>query len=207
MKKRIFNIAICLLISLLASECAPNEHVVEENRIAQPTVSTTQSATPSIAPDPPTTPFLAYPPEKAPTPLQTSTFTETPFIQSTQSSPTLTSQQVADKIAACYHVGADDDASWSILNNSIQHVVQTTRMFINVPKDLYPKELFRYATTITGNATIGWISNGGLPGLAMDGGPECWSTYVEFDGQGEIDLRIPSILIGVPDYYVQFVVD
>jgi hypothetical protein len=80
-------------------------------------------------------------------------------------------------------------------------------MFINVPKDLYPEELFRYATTINGNATMGWISNGGLPGLAMNGSPECWSTYVEFDGQGEVDLRIPSILIGVPDYYVRFFVD
>lgn len=80
-------------------------------------------------------------------------------------------------------------------------------MFINVPKDLYPKELFRYRTTINGNATMGWISNGGLPGLAFDGSPECWSTYVEFDGHGEVDLRIPSILIGVPDYFVRFVVD
>jgi len=114
---------------------------------------------------------------------------------------------VDDKIAACYQVETGCGACKPKLNNSVQHVHGTTRMFINVPNDLYPMELFRYATTTSGNAVMGWISNGGLPGFGFDGSPDCWSTYVEFGGQGEIDLRIPSILIGVPDYYVRFFVD
>lgn len=217
MKKSSFNTIVCLLISLLICTCASNVKNIEANQIIQQTVEVTrdvqqtliiiQSATPKTTPYPPPAPYLAYPPNMTPTPLQTVTLTETPFIKITQKSPTLTSQQVADKISACYHVGSDCSACKSKLNNSEQHVVPTTRMFINVPRDLYPKELFRYATTVNGDATMGYISNGGLPGLAMDGSPECWSTYVEFDGQGEIDLRIPSILIGVPDYYVRFIVN
>ncbi len=206
MQKRIFNILVCLLISLMVSACASNVQTVEVTRIVQQTVEVTrimqqtliiiQFATPNATPSPPPS-YLAYPSDMTPTPFRTSTLTETPFIKFTQRSPTLTSQQVADKFAACK----------SKLNNSVQYVGGTTRMFINVPKDLYPKELFRYRTTINGNATMAWISNGGLPGLAFDGSPECWSTYVEFDGKGEVDLRIPSILIGVPDYSIRFIVD
>ena len=198
MKKKTVNIIVCLLTSFLVSACASNAQTVEVTRIVQQTVEVTrivqqtfviiQYAT-SIA--------KPYPPNMTPTPIWTPTFTETPFIKSTQRSPTLTDQQVSDKIAAC-------DPT---LNNSVQHVRETTRIFISVPKDLYPKELFRYATTINGQATMGWISNGGLPGLAFARSPGCWSTYVEFDGGGEIDLRIPSIIIGVPDYYVRFIVD
>ena len=218
MKKRTFNIIVCLLTTLLVSACASNVQTIEVTSTVQQTVEVTQivretliiiqSATPNTTPYPPPAPYLTYPPNMTPTPLRTLTFTETPFIKSTQRSPTLTSQQVADKIAACYYeVGSSCGACEPKLNNSVQHVFGTTRMFINVPKDLYPKELFRYATTINGQAGMGWVSNGGPPGLAMSGRPECWSTYVEFDGQGEVDLRIPSILIGVPDYYVRFVVD
>jgi len=138
---------------------------------------------------------------------QTLNVTETPLLKSTQKSPTLTDQQVSDTIAACYQVGSGCSACEPKMNNSVLHVVATTRMFINVPKDLYPEELFRYATTISGQETMGYISNGGLPGVAFAGSPECWSTYVEFDGGGEVDLRIPAIVVGVPDYFVRFIVD
>ncbi len=217
MKKITFNIIVCLLSSFLVSACAADMQTVVITRIVQQTVEVTrivqqtliiiQSATPIATPYPPTSPYLAYPPDITPTPLQTSTKTETPFTKITQKAPILTTQQVADKIAACFHVGSDCSACKSKLNNSVQHVIVTTRMFINLPKDLYPKERFRYVMTINGNATMGWISNAGPPGLARDGGPECWSTYVEFDGRGEVDLRIPSILIGVPDYFVRFIID
>ena len=161
MQKKIFNILVCFLTSLMVNACASNVQTVEVTRIVQQTVEVTrimqqtliiiQSATPDATPSP----YLAYPSNMTPTPLRTPTLTETPFIKSTQISPTLTTQQVADKIAACYHVGSDCIACKSKLNNSVQQVGVTTRMFINVPKDLYPKELFRYATTISGNATMG----------------------------------------------------
>lgn len=212
MKKRHFNIVAFLLTSLLISACASNVHVevtrivqqtVEVTRVVQQTLIIIQSATPNTTPYPLPAPNLSNPSIKTPPPLQTLT----PFIKLIQNAPTLTSQQVADKIAACYPDHPECSGCKSKLNNSVQNVVPTTRMFINVPKDLYPKELFQYAATVKGNASMGYISNGGLPGFAMGGSPECWSTYVEFDGEGEIDLRIPSTLIGVPDYYVRFVLD
>ncbi len=207
MKKISFNIIGYLLTSFLVSACAINGQSVEVTRPVQQTLIVIQHATPSAKPYPPPSPFLAYPPNITTTPISTPTFTETPFIKFTQTSPTLTNQQVSDKIAGCYQVGSGCSACEPKFNNSIQQVVGTTRMFINVPKDLYPKELFRYATTVDGQATMGWISNGGLPGEAFAGSPVCWSTYVEFDGRGEVDLRIPSILVGVPDYFVRFIVD
>jgi hypothetical protein len=217
MKKRTFSIIVCLLTLLLVNACASKVQTVEVTRVVQQTVEVTrivhqtliiiQSATPNTTPYPPPAPYLAYPPNMTPTPLYKFKFTVTPFIKFTQTSPTLTSQQVGDKIAACYREGTGCSACVPKFNNSVQHIVATTRMFINAPKELYPKELFIYATTIDGNATMGYISNGGPPGLAMGGSLECWSTYVEFDGQGEVELRIPSILIGVLDYYVRFVVD
>lgn len=207
MKKKSVNIIVCLLISFLLSACASNIQTVEVTRSLQQTLTvigtTTSIANPYTSP----TPYILFPPNMTPYPTWTPTITETPFIKSTQKSPTLTDQQVSDKIAACYQVGSGCSACEPKLNNSVQHVVETTRMFINVPKDLYPKDLFQYATTINGQAGMGYISNGGLPGEALAGSPGCWSTYVEFDGVGEVDLRIPSIVIGVPDYYVRFIVD
>jgi hypothetical protein len=100
MEKRTFNIKVCLLTFLLVSACASNVQTVEVTRIVQQTLIIIQSTTPNTTPYPPPSPYLAYPPNMTPTLLRTSTFTETPFIKSTQRSPTLTSQQVADKIAA-----------------------------------------------------------------------------------------------------------
>ena len=215
---RTLVIIVSLLTSLLISACASSvqtvevtrvvQHTVEVTRIVQQTLIIVQTATPDATPYPTTAPFLGYPPITTPGPTPTATITETPFIKFTQMSPTLTTQQVDDKIAACYRREESGcSACKAKLNNSVLHVVGTSRMFINVPNDLYPKELFRYATTVNGNATMGYISNGGLPGLALDGSPECWSTYVTFGGKGEVDLSIPSILIGVPNYHVRFVVE
>ena len=207
MKKKTVNIIVCLLTSFLVSACASNVQTIEVTRIVQQTLLVIENTTPTAKPYPPPSPYISYPPNMTPYPIWTPTFTETPFIKSTQRSPTLTDQQVSDKIAACYQVESGCGVCGPKLNNSVQHVVETTRMFINVPKDLYPKELFRYATTINGQAGMGYISNGGLPGEAFAGGPGCWSTYVEFDGGGEVDLRIPAIVVGVPDYFVRFIVD
>lgn len=49
-----------------------------------------------------------------------------------------------------------------IPNRSTQNVIDTTRLFINLPKDVYPdKEHNLQFKTTSGNATAGWISNGG----------------------------------------------
>ncbi|BCX16113.1 MAG: hypothetical protein KatS3mg098_342 [Candidatus Parcubacteria bacterium] len=101
------------------------------------------------------------------------------------------------KLAACH----------AIPNNSTQKVVETTRLFINLPKDIYPdKEDNLHFKTISGNASAGWISNGGPLGEAWEATPDCWSYYYEFDGQGEVDLSVKSGREEVPDYFVRFIV-
>ena len=108
---------------------------------------------------------------------------------------------LAAKLAACK----------AFPNNSTQHVVETTRLFINTLKDMYPDKNISSNSenafeTVRGNATAGYISNGGLPGEAYEATPECWSTYIEFDGSGEVDLKVKSAVKDVPDYFVHFVV-
>ena len=111
-----------------------------------------------------------------------------------------------EKIAACYPIREGCSACQPILTNSVQRVVETSRLFVNVPKDFYPKEISSYFTTVSGNATTLWVSNGGLPGEGLDATPECWSTYFEFDGSGEVDLRVKSTKTDVPDYFVRFII-
>lgn len=197
---------IYLLTIFLVNACTSNVQTVEGSRNLRQTGIAVNDTPPIATPYPAPSPNNPYLPEMTSTPTWIPTVAETPFIKLTQSSPPLTTQQVADKIAACYDLASGGGPSNPLQNNSIQQVVETNRMFINVPKDLYPKELLRYATTINGQARLGWISNGGLPGEAIAGSPGCWSTYVELDGQGEVDLKIPSILEGVPDYVLQFIV-
>lgn len=217
MHKRTFGILVCFFTSLLVNACTSNAQTVNLTQTVQQTIEVTRvvlqimTATLTVtAADlnyPPPSPDFAYPPDATPIASSTKTLTETPFVKLTQASPTLTDQQVSEKINACYPAEAGCSACAPKLNNTVHYVHSTTRMFINVPKDLYPKALFQYQTIVSGQASFGYISNGGLPGYAFDGSPECWSTYVEFSGQGEVDLRIPSILEGVPDYFVRFIVD
>lgn len=94
-----------------------------------------------------------------------------------------------------------------IPNGSTQNVIETTRLFINLPKDVYPdKEHNLQFKTISGNATSGYIYNGGLPGQAYEATPKCWSYYNEFDGNGEVDLTVKSAIKDMPDYVVHFIV-
>lgn len=111
---------------------------------------------------------------------------------------TVTDQYMA-AIAACYPQGTTG-ASQAIPNNSTQDVKTTSRVFINLPKNLYPQDLQYSWTTVSGNATAGSVSGGYG---AVSG---CWSSYVEFDGNGEIDLRVKSVVAGTPDYFVRFIV-
>ena len=112
----------------------------------------------------------------------------------------------AAAILACYRQNPGSDANKPIPDNSVQHVKETSRVFINMPKDLYPKDISHSWTTISGNATGGYVSNGGLPGEAEGALPGCWSTYAGFEGNGEVDLRVKSVVGGAPDYFVRFIV-
>lgn len=116
------------------------------------------------------------------------------------------SDTYASAIIACYPKKEGSSATQPIPNNSVQYFKETSRHFINMPKDLYPKDILHSWTTVAGNATAGWFSNSGLPGEGLDATPGCWSTGIDFEGSGEVDLRVPSTVEGVPDYFVHFVV-
>jgi hypothetical protein len=101
------------------------------------------------------------------------------------------------KLAACN----------SIPNNSTQTIKPTTRLFINLPKDIYPNKLHNLQfKKVRGNATAGWISNAGPYGDSIRATPACWSYYLDFEGSGEIDLKVQSKMKGMPNYFVRFVV-
>lgn len=96
----------------------------------------------------------------------------------------------------------------SIPNNSIKEVRDTSRLFINLPKDVYPYEnITSNFLTVSGNATAGYVSNAGYPGQAFEATEDCWSTYMEFDGNGQVDLKLKSALKDMPDYFIRFVVN
>ncbi len=85
---------------------------------------------------------------------------------------------------------------------SVQTVRDTSRVFVNIPKDIYPG----VPTTDPHGATAGYISNGGLPGQASgaEGKPDCASYYYELDGTGTVDISAVSGVRGMPEYRVRF---
>jgi hypothetical protein len=94
-------------------------------------------------------------------------------------------------------------------NGSTQNVIETTRLFINLPKDVYPdKENNLQFKTASGNATAGWISNGGPygEGYGAEDNSGCWSYYYDFEGNGEVDLTVKNGIKNTPDYVVRFIV-
>jgi len=95
----------------------------------------------------------------------------------------------------------------SIPNNSTKNEVETGRLFINLPKDVYPdKDNNLQFKTTRGNATAGWISNAGPYGEVENVGPGCWSYYYDFEGNGELLLTVKSAIKEMPDYKIRFVV-
>jgi hypothetical protein len=94
----------------------------------------------------------------------------------------------------------------SFPNNSIQTVKETSRVFINLPKDFYPENITSDFTMVEGTATAGYISNAGSPGHALEENDNCFSTYIEFNGTGKIDLKVDSTEVTAPTYLVHFVV-
>lgn len=98
----------------------------------------------------------------------------------------------------------------SIPNGSTLTVVATTRLFIFLPKDIYPN--LKLDVTSRG-ATAGAISNAGADGYAQsrDAKPDCWSHYFEFDlsnkGKsriGRVDISSKSAFKTVPNYLIHF---
>lgn len=115
------------------------------------------------------------------------------------------SEQYMAAILACYHQDPGSDANKPIPNNSIQYLKETSRIFINMPKDLYSKDLQYSWTTVAGNTTASSVNEPGF-GEAEGASPGCWSSYVDFEGTGEVDLRVKSVVEGAPDYFVRFIV-
>ncbi|OIQ78128.1 hypothetical protein GALL_401710 [mine drainage metagenome] len=96
----------------------------------------------------------------------------------------------------------------SIPNGRSIIVVATTRMFINLPKEIYPN--LKLKITRHG-ATAGDISNAGAPGYAFGarGKPDCWSHYLDFElvpssksTSGRVDIGSKSGISGVADYLI-----
>lgn len=93
-------------------------------------------------------------------------------------------------------------------NGSSRSVYETTRMFINLPKDIYPNKKLK----ITQRGAVAlYISNGGPYGYALGarGKPNCWSTYFQFDRtpgnknqSGVVDIASKSAIKGIPDYLI-----
>jgi hypothetical protein len=108
------------------------------------------------------------------------------------------SPDLAAKFASCN----------AIPNNSTQHVIETTRLTIKLPKDVYlGQEGNRLEfKTVSGTAAAGWISNAGPIGQSYGASADCWSYYYEFDGNGEVDLAATSSIKGIPDYFVRYIV-
>ena len=73
-----------------------------------------------------------------------------------------------------------------------------------MPKDLYLRDLKDSWTTVVGNATAGAVGGGFGESVAATSG--CWSSYVDFEGSGEVDLRVKSTVEGTPDYFVRFII-
>ena len=120
---------------------------------------------------------------------------------------------LADKPLAPLPISGVPSANGKVLicgglpNGSTQNITETTRLFINLPKDVYPDRarnlLFK---TVNGNATAVWISNGGPYGEGFAAAPGCWSYYYEFNGTGEVDVSTKAAATGTPNYFVRFMV-
>ncbi|HEX9721887.1 MAG TPA: hypothetical protein VGA53_01340 [Candidatus Paceibacterota bacterium] len=97
----------------------------------------------------------------------------------------------------------------SIPNGTTLEVTETTRMFINLPEDIYPYESREFTSD---GATAGIITSGeGLPpqnrSIEEFMTNRCVTHYYEFNGAGTVDLRVKSAVPNVPDYTVHFQVE
>ena len=109
-----------------------------------------------------------------------------------------TQAEVKKRLAAC----------GSIPNGSTTSVRQTTRISINLPREIYPTKILKITSL---GARAGYISNGGAYGygFAARGKPNCWSYYFEFNltsteksGRGRVDISSKSAVRGIPNYLI-----
>lgn len=96
----------------------------------------------------------------------------------------------------------------SIPNGATQEIAETSRLFINLPEDIYPLESRKF--TFNG-ATVGIITSG--EGLPPENGSieeflknKCVTRYYDFEGNGAVDLKVKSAVPGIPDYGIHFTV-
>lgn len=99
----------------------------------------------------------------------------------------------------------------SIPNGASLTVVATTRLFIFLPKDLYPHLRLNVSSH---EATAGPVSNAGADGYAQGGNVKagCWSHYFEFDVAsgtarptgGIVDIGSKSAFKTVSNYLIHF---
>ena len=90
----------------------------------------------------------------------------------------------------------------SIPHGTTREVVETSRVFINLPEDIYPHENRKF--TFNG-ATAGIIQGG--EGLYINDEfvkNKCATHYYEFNGNGTVDLRVGSVTSGIPPYEIHF---
>ncbi len=97
----------------------------------------------------------------------------------------------------------------SIPNNTTQEVIETTRLFINLPEDIYPFENRQFNFN---GATVGIITSG--EGLPPQNEPleefvknKCVTHYYDFEGNGAVDLKVKSAVPELPDYVIHFIVE
>ncbi len=109
--------------------------------------------------------------------------------------PKASSQEVQNKLSAC---GALPNGTTTTVRNA-------TRMYIAIPKDIYPNVNVALASN---GATATWVADSGEYGAAATSTVKenCWSYYFEFDGQGTVDLISKSGVTGVSDYILHFIV-
>lgn len=113
---------------------------------------------------------------------------------------TKTNVELKERLIAC----------GSIPNGSSLTVVQTTRVFINLPRDIYPNIKLNVASR---GAIAGSVSNGGKYGYANGarGKPNCWSYYFDFElapdnkaESGTVDIGSRSAFKGTSNYLIHF---
>jgi hypothetical protein len=108
------------------------------------------------------------------------------------SSDQTTKKSLADRMKICE----------SIPNGTTTQVTETSRVFINLPEDVYS---FPNRQIVSHGATIGIVSNGeGLTPNSDFIANKCASHLYEFGGSGSIDLRVKSTDPNAPDYEVHF---
>jgi hypothetical protein len=92
-----------------------------------------------------------------------------------------------------------------IPNGSTLETKTGTKLFINLPKDIYPNKHLQFRNE-NGNATAGWVSDTGPFGESYHTTADCWSYYYELNGSGKLELSAKSDIPGHTDYLVHLVI-